>query len=273
MIVRLVLVVIGCALVIGASGLAFAAPPDTPLVLRRHAEIEAEVIRVRDLFDNSGAAGETIIAHAPAPGRRAIFDSDWLERAAHRLDLAWRPASRLERVEVVRLSTVVTGGVIEDAIRQELTQQGYADGFDMSLGERRLTIHIPADQPPSVEVVRLTVDPRTNRFSATIAAPAGDPRAQQQQIVGRIVAVASVPVLAQDLERGAVVGEADIEWVRMPTRKLAGGAVTTADQLVGLQSRRRLSAGAPVRASDLRPPVLVSRNDTVTLFMPPSLCT
>ena len=174
---RVFLILVGCVLVLGANDGAGAADPQASLLLRRHAVVEDDVIRLRDLFDNPGGAADTVIAYAPAPGRRAIFDAEWLSRTAKRLNLSWRPSSRLERVEVVRLSTVVTGAMIEDAIRQELTLRGYDDTHDLVFANPRASIQIPAEQPPTVAVVRLAIDRQSSRLVATVAAPAGDPRA------------------------------------------------------------------------------------------------
>ena len=74
-----------------------------------------------------------------------------------------------------------------------------------------------------------------------------------------------MPVPIRNLARGEVIGEADIEWLRLLNAKLVGDVVTTADRIVGLESRRLLRAGAPVCATDLRPPLLVSKDDQVTL--------
>ena len=259
------IVLVGCVLVVAATSGAGAADAQASLLLRRHAVVEGDVIRVRDVFDNPGSAANTVIANGPAPGGRAIFDAEWLSRTAQRLNLSWRPSSRLDRVEVVRSSTVVTGAMIEDAIRQRLTLQGYGDAYDLVLGNPLVTIQIPANQPPSVAVVQLTFDRHSDRLVATVAAPAGDPGARQLQIVGRLISVASVPVPTHDLARGEVIGEADIEWLRLPRAKLGGDVVTTADRIIGLQSRRILRARTPVRSTNLQPPLLVSKGDQVTL--------
>ncbi|MEK9751649.1 MAG: hypothetical protein VW338_00345, partial [Rhodospirillaceae bacterium] len=49
-----------------------------------------------------GEFADKRIAYAPQPGRRAVFDAEWLNRLAYRLQLAWRPTSRLDRAIVAR---------------------------------------------------------------------------------------------------------------------------------------------------------------------------
>ena len=76
--------------------------PRAELSLRRQIVIDQDTIRLGDLFDGqisavAGVTADTVVAYAPEPGRRAIFDAEWLSRLAQRLRLNWRPATRLDR--------------------------------------------------------------------------------------------------------------------------------------------------------------------------------
>jgi len=74
-----------------------------------------------------------------------------------------------------------------------------------------------------------------------------------------------VPVLAQPLRPGDVIGPQDIEWAEARASRIGAGVVTDPAGLVGFEARRFLRAGEPVRVSDLRPPLLVHKGGLVTL--------
>lgn len=72
-------------------------------------------------------------------------------------------------------------------------------------------------------------------------------------------AFAQDPLAARTLRAGVVLTEADL-------RAEGGGAGARIDALVGLETRRAIYAGRPVRAGDLGPPTLVRRNAVVTVL-------
>ncbi|MEP4885252.1 MAG: hypothetical protein ABJ215_02685, partial [Alphaproteobacteria bacterium] len=167
--------------------------PDTQLSLRRQIVIDQETIRLGDLFDGriSAAAGvdaDTVVAYAPQPGRRAIFDAEWLSRLAYRLRLNWRPATRLDRVVAERTSTLINGDAVRDTIAAELAERGFGDTFDIEISNHNLLIHIDSRLPGTIGIASLSVDPSTERFNAVITVPAGDPRAKRLTVAGRIFA-------------------------------------------------------------------------------------
>lgn len=74
-----------------------------------------------------------------------------------------------------------------------------------------------------------------------------------------------IVVPAHDIARGATIADADLAFIKVPASTLSGGAVTQLDALAGHEARRFLRAGEPVRLSDVRMPVLVTKGSTVTM--------
>lgn len=264
-------------LLVLASWLALAgtivmARADTPataeLALRRQVTVESATIRLGDMFDGlaPGQLADTVIGYAPQPGRRAVFDAEWLNRLAYKLGLTWRPTSRLDRTIVQRTSTVVTGEHIVEALTEELALRGADDTYEISLSNRNLMLHIDSRHPATVEVASLSTDARGDRFTAVVAVPAGDPQAQRFQVTGQIFATVEIPVPARALRPGEIVRERDIEWQRVRASDVRTNMLTEFDAIVGHESRRPLRAGAPIRISDLREPLTVAKGSTVTMI-------
>lgn len=259
-----------CAItLLAAAPAADANPADAQLSLRRHIAIDIGTIRLGDLFDGLAADSEfadTVVAYAPQPGRRAVFDADWLGRLSYRLRLAWRPTSRLDRVIVERTSTVVSSEHIAEALLEELTRRGVDGEFDIELSNRNLLLHIDSGKPATVEVASLATDARNERFNAIIAVPAGDPQAQRFAVTGRIFATVEVPVPARALRPAEVIRPDDIEWRRVRAAEVRTNMLTDSNLIIGQEARRPLRAGAPVRISDVRDPVTIAKGAMVTML-------
>lgn len=72
-----------------------------------------------------------------------------------------------------------------------------------------------------------------------------------------------VPV--RNIARGETIADSDLGYLSVPPARASAGAVTSMDQLGGKQARRFLHAGEPVRADDVRAPILVAKGSTVTM--------
>ncbi len=244
--------------------------PDAELSLRRQIVIDQDAIRLGDLFDGqinavAGVTADTIVAYAPQPGRRAIFDAEWLARLAHRLRLNWRPATRLDRVVAERTSTLVNGDAVRDAIAGELAERGFGDEFDVELSNHNLLIHIDSRLPATIGIASLSVDPSTERFNAIITVPANDPRAKRLTVAGRMFAMLDIPVPVATLRPGETIRPDDIVWKPVRARLVRDNTITDADDLINMEPRRALRQDTPVRRADLRRPQTVSKGAVVTM--------
>lgn len=242
-----------------------------PLSLRNRITIEDSAIRLDDIFDGfgsprAGISGDTIVAYAPQPGRRAVFDAKWLSRVARRYRLDWRPTTRLDRVIVERASTVINAEDIMSALRAEIKARGNTENVELELSNRNLLVHIDSNLPATIEVVHISTEERLGKFSAIISVPAGDPQARRVTIAGRIFPVVEVPVPSRALRPGNVIRPGDIKWIRVRANRVQNDVVTDAKEFANREAKRPLSANRLVRRSDLRTPVTVSKGMLVTMI-------
>lgn len=248
-----------------------AAVPAPELSLRRQVMVDQNSVRLGDIFNGPitgvpGVDGETVVAYAPQPGRRSVFDADWLARLAHRYRLNWRPATRLDRIVVERSSTIVSSETVQFALLDELAQRGFGDDYELTLSNRNLLIHIDSKQPATVEVVNLSVDRNAERFNAVVAIPAGDPNARRHTVSGRLFAMIEVPVPVTILRPGAPIRATDVKWMPVRARSVRDTIVTDIDALIDMEPRRALRQETPIRVADLREPLDVAKGSVVTMF-------
>jgi flagellar basal body P-ring formation protein FlgA len=228
--------------------------------------VTGDILKLGDIFENVGAKADTAIAYAPAPGRRATLDANWLAETARRNDVSWQPRTPADQVTVERASQKIGA----DAILAELTgtlRDYRGDGeIRIELDDRAIEMHVPIDSPPTLAIRNLRINEATGRFSAAVLAPADRPTVEMP-ITGRAVRVTEVPVLAHRLNRGDVIHQDDVTMAKVAVNQIGRDTLTDAKAMVGLEATRYLAAGAPVRVQDLRPQVLVAKNSLVTIVL------
>ncbi len=89
-----------------------------------------------------------------------------------------------------------------------------------------------------------------------VAAPSG--AAAQQQMI-------EIAVLSSTVKAGEIISASDLETQAVDARR-ARGALGM-EEIAGLEARRPLTAGSPIRAHDLRQPNLIKKGQAVTMVV------
>jgi flagella basal body P-ring formation protein FlgA len=228
--------------------------------------VKGEIVRLGDIFENTGAKADTAIAYAPAPGRRATLDADWLAETARRNDLAWQPRSPADRVVVERASQKIGADAILAELGAALRDHSGDGELKIELDDRATEIHVAVDAAPTLAIRNLRINEVTGRFTAAVLAPADRPTVELA-IAGRAVRVAEVPVLAHRTGRGDVIGQGDLVTAKVAVNLIGRDTLTDAKDIIGLEPTRPLMPGMPIRSQDVRPPVLVAKNSLVTIVL------
>ncbi|MCR9184105.1 MAG: flagellar basal body P-ring formation chaperone FlgA [Halieaceae bacterium] len=77
---------------------------------------------------------------------------------------------------------------------------------------------------------------------------------------------ATLPVLTDNLPRGTVISERDLILVERTITNATDAVILDPQQAIGLELVRPARAGSTLRHSQLRPPQLIARGQTVTLI-------
>jgi len=238
-----------------------------PVSLNESVRLDGKIIHLGDLFSNTGDKAGSAIAYTPAPGKRAIYDARWLYQIARAHKLNWRPLSRFDRIVVERSSTVIDHKQIAEETLLALVEQGADPDMEVEFSNRMLRLYVAGDADAIVGVEDSILDPRTNRFSAIIYAPAGDPAAKRIRVTGKLHRTQDVPVPVRRILAGEIIHKEDLKWVKLRARRLQNDVVVSALGLIGKSPRRGLRLGQPVRMSAVRRPTLVSKGSLVTIIL------
>src|SRR3546814_1442908 len=66
---------------------------------------------------------------------------------------------------------------------------------------------------------------------------------------------------------GDLIGEADVQWIRIEARRAGANTVTRLEDLIGRTPRRPIAADQAVRITDVRPNFVINRGDLVTIVL------
>ena len=248
--------------------LAAAAPAAaTEALLRADITVAGTVVTLGDIFEDAGPVADVRVAAAPAPGERVALSASGVRALARANGIEWRGHLGAKWVWVARAGNVVPRAEIIAALEAALYDAGLDGSSRVELAGRRLSLHVPIGVEPSIEVEEIDFDRRSRRFRATVIAPAGVPDGVRATVSGSAHRYLEIPVLAEAMAVGEIIGERDIEWIEVRVDRVRRNIVTDASELVGLTPRRRIRVGEPIRARDVQRPIVIAKGEIVTLVM------
>lgn len=233
--------------------------------LRSTIIVESDVVRLGDIFEDAGPHADRAVLNAPAPGRRVTLDINWLAEAARVYKVAWRPMSRFDRAVVERAGKVIAAADVLGRLRPELMAEGMPKNAHVELVNRNMEINIALDTPATVDVRNISYEAATGRFNALLVIGGDHGSAQRIMVHGRTYPAIPVPVLRRAMSPGEVIRKDDIETIYRREDQVSRDVVTDPMRLVGTTPRSRLRVGEPLRESDTRMPVLVTRSSNVII--------
>ncbi len=242
-------------------------PPARSVMLQESVRVDDKVVYLGDIFTNTGHKGNIALTYAPKPGKRAVYDARWLARVAKAYQLNWRPLSHRDHVVIERTSSIITQDEIADRLREELADRGVDPNMEIHFSNRQLRLHIAGANNGQIGFDDVSYDRHSNRFTALVHVPAGDPAAPRMRITGRLYHTTEVPVAAHRLLKGDIINEGDLRWVRVRTSRLQNDAVSNLEDLIGKSPRRGIREGDPIRSSAIQDPVLVEKGSLVTIIL------
>jgi flagella basal body P-ring formation protein FlgA len=253
------LIRIALAVAVGIT-LAVAAKAAT---LKDTAVVDSAGIRLGDLFDDTGPDAGMIVGRAPALGARSVLDSRQLSTIARATGLDWQPARLTTAIRIERATHVISAEEVRDRLTANLPGTGQKQVFLDNATNLRLLV--PAEVEPTIGVENFDYDAQNGLLNADVFAPAGDNRATRLHVSARVQTLVDVLVLARPMQPGETVAQDDLSMVNLPTSLVPPGSVSDPRDLIGRTPRRPVRAELPLRRTDFTMPILVHKNELVTI--------
>ncbi len=248
----------------GICSLLFAGAAAAAPVLKSEVLVKTPIVTVGDMFEGADLYAEEALFRSPAPGTTGRVSLDAVRIAAARVGLTDYQPPLTTAVTVARfgemVDTTLVGGVIENALRQKgFLRDGVAAEISFSGPFPYLTADTAID-PVSLVSLRYAAGSGDFivRFMVSGAKTPVD-------LAGRAELVISVPHLTDSLSGDAIIRPQDVEMRSVPVRVADTGSFSTLDQVIGMQLKRPARAGKMLQPGDIKEPVLIARNEAVTI--------
>ncbi len=249
---RLVLAMLAIAMPAGAA------------TLRPVASVEAATIRLADLFDDAGPAGECVLGQAPPPGTRIVVEAAQLAAIARQFGVDWRPGSTSDRLVIDRPGRVVPRETVVAALRAALADLGAGSDLEIDIGGFSAPM-VPPGSAVLAAIEQLDWDGGTGRFTGQLALSADGMAPQRLRLSGTAQEMVALPVAVRRLNPGQVITADDLRIGRVRAGVSRGEVVHAADEAIGLTLRRQAGAGQPIALGDLSRTPLVQKGARVTM--------
>lgn len=242
------------------AGAAWAAP-----VLKSDIVVTAAIVTVGDMLDAPGPAAEQALFRAPVPGTSGMVSISDVEAALARVGIAQFEAGGLDSVRVSRAATVVDEAVLSELIAADLAGRGIITA-DMTIDTLFSTPVQPLNaeavaQPASIISMRYL--PGSGAFTARFAIVGID---EPLDLAGTIELMIAAPHINASLPAGTLLSADNIDMRPVPLKFVESTGVVRLEDVVGKTLVRQSREGMMLKPADVTVPLLISKNDPVTIY-------
>jgi flagellar basal body P-ring formation protein FlgA len=232
--------------------------------LRSMTTLHGPNVYLKDLFDDAGSNADRVLGPGPDPGGRIIVEAAQLNAIARQFNVAWRSVSGADRAVLEWPGRPLRKEEAIEAVRLAITAGGASDDTDIDLPGFTPPI-VPVEVTPVSTVSQLDYDTGSGRFTAALTVTGAGMNPIDSRISGRVDEMMEAPVALTRLLPETVLRPDDIRIARVRAALLQNDVARSVDQIVGMQLRRPVAAGQPLRLTDLTRPPLVQRGSTVQI--------
>jgi flagellar basal body P-ring formation protein FlgA len=238
-------------------------------VLHADVTVAGDLVRIGDLIDNAGSFALIAVYRAPDLGTTGTIPTAQVLAALRAHQVIGVDTHNIREVRVTRLARTVESKEIETAVAHALEHRnGLGDAANLTLTFDRdvQDLRLDAANSGAMQVSAARYEPRSSRFDVTFeianeaaAAPT------RMRFTGTAIETVEAAVLTRNVDRSELLKSADLVIERR-TKAEVGGDAASREQALGMQMRRPVRAGQPLKTADLVKPDLVQRDQSVTVI-------
>jgi len=237
--------------------------------LRASVSVTSDVVRVGDLIDNAGSAALIPVYRSPDLGTTGTLTVAQVLSVLRAKQVIGVMTGDIKEVQVARLARTLVSKDLEAAVASTLERRfGLGDAanitvtFDRGISDMRLD----ASNPGALQPVSTRYDARSGRFDVAFEINNdNNPTPTKLRFTGTAIETVEVAVLTRDIDRTELLKSSDVSLERRPKAEVTGEPASR-DRTVGMQLRRPMRAGMPIRVADIVKPDFVVRDQTVTII-------
>ncbi len=239
-----------------------------PPLLRATVSVASEVVRIGDVVDNAGPFSQIAIYRAPDLGTTGSLPVAQVLNVLRTQGVIGVDAKDIKQVMVTRLARTLEAKAIETAVAQALEHRGgLGDAANINLTFDRdvADVRLDASNTGAMLATAARYEPRNGRFDVSFQIANDNGNSTLLRFTGSAIETVEVAVLTRGVERSDILKSADVIVERRP-RAEVGNDAAPREQAVGMQMRRSVRSGQPLRIADLAKPDLVQRDQAVSII-------
>lgn len=237
--------------------------------LRASVTVTSDVVRVGDLIDNAGSAALIPVYRSPDLGTTGALPVAQVLSVLRAKQVIGVMTGDVREVQVTRLARTLANKDLENAVASALERRfGLGDAanitvtFDRGVADMRLD----ASNTGALQPVATRYDARSGRFDIAFEINNdNNPAPTKLRFTGTAIETVEVAVLTRDIDRADLLKSSDVTLERRPKAEVTGEAASR-DRTIGMQLRRPMRAGTPIRVADIVKPDFVQRDQNVTII-------
>ncbi|MDE5461881.1 flagellar basal body P-ring formation protein FlgA [Bradyrhizobium sp. CSS354] len=237
--------------------------------LRASITVTSDVVRVGDLIDNAGSAALIPLYRSPDLGTTGALPVAQVLAVLRAKQVIGVMTGDIKEVQVTRLARTLANKDLETAVASALERRfGLGDAanitvtFDRGIADMRLD----ASNTGVLQPVATRYDARSGRFDIAFEINNdNNPAPTKLRFTGNAIETVEVAVLTRDIDRVDLLKSSDVAMERRPKAEVTGEAASR-DRTLGMQLRRPMRAGTPIRVADIVKPDFVQRDQNVTVI-------
>ncbi|MCK1421643.1 flagellar basal body P-ring formation protein FlgA [Bradyrhizobium sp. 182] len=238
-------------------------------MLRASITVTADVVRVGDLIDNAGSAALIPVYRSPDLGTTGALPVAQVLSVLRAKQVIGVMTGDIKEVQVTRLARTLASKDLETAVASALERRfglGEAANITVTFDRGIADMRLDASNTGALQPVATRYDARSARFEVAFEINNdNNPTPTKLRFTGTAIETVEVAVLTRDIDRTELLKSSDVALERRPKAEVTGEPASR-DRTVGMQLRRPMRAGMPIRVADIVKPDFVVRDQTVTII-------
>ncbi|RXG90620.1 flagellar basal body P-ring formation protein FlgA [Bradyrhizobium vignae] len=237
--------------------------------LRASVTVTSDVVRIGDLIDNAGSAALIPVYRSPDLGTTGTLTVAQVLSVLRAKQVIGVMTGDIKEVQVTRLARTLASKDIETAVAATLERRfglGEAANITVTFDRGVADMRLDASNTGALQPVATRYDARSGRFDIAFEiVNDGNPAPTKLRFTGTAIETVEVAVLTRDVDRAELLKSSDLSLERRPKAEVAGEPAVR-DRSIGMQLRRPMRAGTPIRVADIVKPDFVVRDQAVTII-------
>lgn len=237
--------------------------------LRASVTVTADVVRVGDLIDNAGSAALIPVYRSPDLGTTGALPVAQVLGVLRAKQVIGVMTGDIREVQVTRLARTLASRDLETAVASALERRfglGEAANITVTFDRGVSDMRLDASNTGALQPVATRYDARSGRFDVAFEiGNDSNPTPTKLRFTGTAIETVEVAVLTHDIDRADLLKSSDITLERRPKSEVTGEPASR-ERSIGMQLRRPMRAGAPIRIADIVKPDFVQRDQSVTVI-------